>query len=406
MINRKNILSNIADFERAAHMISAYTGKSDSQIMFFDIETTGLSPLSSFLYLIGCLYEENGTVILEQFFSEGIEDEPALLEAFGSLLSRHDVLVHFNGQTFDIPYIEKKCSKLGINGPLSCEYTSVDIFKAIRSYKRFLGLSSMSQKSLEVYLGLNREDIYDGGQLIEVYGKYIAVKRLEDVRSRMGKSSPDSLPESEELLRILLLHNYEDVLGMLEVIRMLALPATLLGKYNILKASALLPSGEEADFSGICGAYTLRIAITPSFPDALLFFNQKTVTCPGGEIIHITKFSNDLILDIPISSSEMKFFYSDYRNYYYLPAEDNAIHKSIGDFLDKSLRCKCTPANCYTKSCGPFVPLAHKPGKDSDCSFELFRPEYKTSCYFTTVSGLLEDSCKLREYVVSIMANI
>ena len=57
------------------------------KLLFFDIETTGLSADSSFLYLIGCLYTEGGELILSQFFSEGINEEARLIAEFDKLLS-------------------------------------------------------------------------------------------------------------------------------------------------------------------------------------------------------------------------------------------------------------------------------------------------------------------------------
>ena len=34
--------------------------------------------------------------------------------------------------------------------------------------------------------------------------------------------------------------------------------------------------------------------------------------------------------------------------YYYLPEEDSAVHKSVGIYVDKSRRKAATPQTCYT----------------------------------------------------------
>lgn len=49
-------------------------------------------------------------------------------------------------------------------------------------------------------------------------------------------------------------------------------------------------------------------------------------------------------------------FYSDYTNYYYLPFEDRAIHKSVAFYVDKDFRTKAKAANCYSKKTGMFLP--------------------------------------------------
>ena len=56
------------------------------------------------------------------------------------------------------------------------------------------------------------------------------------------------------------------------------------------------------------------------------------------------------------AKAKKQLFYKDYRNYYYLPSEDEAIHKSIAQYVDSSNRVKCTAANCYTRKTGAFVP--------------------------------------------------
>ena len=38
------------------------------------------------------------------------------------------------------------------------------------------------------------------------------------------------------------------------------------------------------------------------------------------------------ILKVPLYEEEMKYFYSNYKDYYYLPAEDTALHKSVSSF--------------------------------------------------------------------------
>ena len=53
---------------------------------------------------------------------------------------------------------------------------------------------------------------------------------------------------------------------------------------------------------------------------------------------------------------ELKYFYSNYRDYYYLPIEDTAIHKSVGEYVDKTARVKATARTCYTRKQGLFLP--------------------------------------------------
>ncbi len=61
-------------------------------------------------------------------------------------------------------------------------------------------------------------------------------------------------------------------------------------------------------------------------------------------------------LRIDIYEGELKFYYENYKEYYYLPAEDKAIHKSVAAYVDKDFKVKAKPSTAYTRKSGTFVP--------------------------------------------------
>ena len=84
--------------------------------------------------------------------------------------------------------------------------------------KIFLGLKNCKQKTVEQFLKLKRDDIYDGGQLIQVYKHYV-------------RTNDDSA------LDALLLHNYEDVLGMIDLLPILSYCKNLSSAVDIISVS-------------------------------------------------------------------------------------------------------------------------------------------------------------------------
>ena len=80
-------------------------------ICFFDIETTGLSAAVSSLYLIGTITFENNEWVLNQWFADDYVSEVRLLQAFSEFSEKYEWIAHYNGATFDIPYLEKKYRK-------------------------------------------------------------------------------------------------------------------------------------------------------------------------------------------------------------------------------------------------------------------------------------------------------
>lgn len=61
----------------------------------------------------------------------------------------------------------------------------------------------------------------------------------------------------------------------------------------------------------------------------------------------------EALLKVPIYEEELKYFYSNYHDYYYLPTEDVALHKSVAGFVDKAHRVNATAATCYTRNLLP-----------------------------------------------------
>ena len=173
---------------------------------FFDIETTGLSARNSTLYLIGALWYDDNVIYVRQWFNDDGLSEHELLKSFNDFCLNYSHLIHFNGLTFDIPYLCQKADIHGFDNPSWNNMSQIDIYKDIRAYKRLLGLDNMKQVSIEDYLGIRRDDTYTGKELINIYQRYVAM--------------PDEHKES-----ILLLHNHDDLLGMPAISHILAYKA-------------------------------------------------------------------------------------------------------------------------------------------------------------------------------------
>lgn len=103
---------------------------------------------------------------MTQYFADRPEAERQALKEFFEMLKNYRVLVHFNGDGFDIPYLLKRCAhhKLDYNFD---GVASLDIYKKIRPLKKLLGLDSLKQKAIERFLGVDRTDVFSGGELID-----------------------------------------------------------------------------------------------------------------------------------------------------------------------------------------------------------------------------------------------
>lgn len=334
------------------------------QITFFDIETTGLSAKTASIYLIGAMHydSQTGNWELTQWFADDYRSEPKLLEAFLSYLESFTYLYHFNGCTFDIPFVTAKCEKHGIvpspkvsamlanviSGQ-TCDPApaNIDLLKEIRPLKKRLGLAKANQSYLERWVGLNREDIYNGGQLIKVYSEYMQQRILHKEKGA-------------ELKKLLLLHNHDDIAGMIHVCNMLSYQDFFSPPEP--KAAAVSSLTSDLLIIELPVQLPRKVTLEHTFPTADAEGLQL-------ENASLTLDTTSATLSLPLYHGTLKYFFPDHKDYYYLPQEDTAIHKSVAQFVDASCRQKATAANCYTKKAGVFLPSlsAKEPALNEAC---------------------------------------
>ena len=312
------------------------------KFVFFDIETTGFVATQTSLYLIGCIYRDNELWKFRQWFLESHNEEPEVLHDFAKFLVNFDTIIHFNGATFDIPYMNKKYARYKQPSPFEC-LESIDIYKCISPYKKYLALDSLKQKSCEQFLGLFREDPFSGGELIQLYKAYTETF-------------------DKRLLEVLLLHNREDLTGMLSILPMLSYARIFDTKPDFVCST--VHEYTTADNETVAEELFLDFKYPFSIPVSFKYTLENNI------ILSFNK--NKLNLRTPVYSGELKHFYSNYRDYFYLPVEDYAIHKSVAQFVDKDYRQKATATNCYTKKTGKFIPINSKSTK-SLTSIPIFK---------------------------------
>jgi uncharacterized protein YprB with RNaseH-like and TPR domain len=80
------------------------------RVVFFDIETTGLSGGAGTLaFLTGCgWFDGDGGFTVRQFFLAAPAGERPMLEALGRIFDEASLVVTFNGRTFDVPFMETR----------------------------------------------------------------------------------------------------------------------------------------------------------------------------------------------------------------------------------------------------------------------------------------------------------
>lgn len=290
--------------------------------LFLDIETTGLSRDRHQIYLIGsAMLVDNNMIYVNQWFADCAADESVILSEFSDFLLTANIkrIITFNGNAFDLPFLLARAGKRNVTLDFS-GYELFDIYKEVKARKKLFQLQNYRQKTLEQFLGIRREDKYSGGELIQVYESYV--------------KSPNA-----DAASMLKLHNYEDVLGMIDLLPVFSYDALLFSAPQIVSASV-------EDYTDISGAAAEELILTliPPCPLPGKLSCKHPVT---GAYLHA--YQNSAKLRVPLYHGMARLYYLDYKNYFYLPDEDMAIHKSVAAYVDKAHREKATPENCYTK---------------------------------------------------------
>ncbi|PXV85656.1 hypothetical protein C8E03_1159 [Lachnotalea glycerini] len=337
-----------------------------SEVLIFDIETTGFSPRNTFCYLIGCIYYQNETFKLIQWFADSVQDEPAILESFFQFLQNYNAVLHYNGNGFDIPYLTQKAAYY--NFPNFFEKTeSIDLYKLLSPYKKFFKLENLKQKTVENFLDIQREDQYNGGQLINIYSDYLTTP-------------------SEEAKQILLLHNKEDIFGLFSLLPMLSYHSLFNGLFSIagFHVKQYTDMNKQQQFE-----FYIDLNFQLELPKRISY---------GYKDYYFIGNKNSGKLKIKVFSDELKFFYSNYKDYYYLPSEDIAIHKSIASFVDKEHRIKAKSSNCYIKKSGHFLP------QEQNIIIPCFRQNYNDKrTFFELTDEILNNQVLFKKYVLHIL---
>lgn len=342
---------------------------SPEQILFLDIETTGFTARSSYLYLIGCAYYQNGKWAIIQWMAENYEEEGAVLKAFFEFAASYSFLFHFNGNNFDLPYLTQKCEQLSL--PYNFDrFDGVDIFRRVSPYKFFLKLPNCRQKTIEQFLGICREDRYTGGELIDLYHAYVK-------------------EPSKEISDLLFLHNSDDIKGMLEILPILTYDDLFTQPLKIRKVQANYYRDEEGNTRK---ELLIHASVEPPIPVPISAHANGCFVRGEG---------NAIVIKVPIFETELKYFYSNYHDYYYLPNEDIALHKSVAGFVEKPYRIPASASNCYTRKYSNYLPqwgMVFQP---------FFKRDYKSKeLFFELTDELKKDREAFSTYAGHILAMI
>ena len=337
--------------------------KNNKNILIFDIETTGFSREYASIYMIGYILKTDNKYKYGNIFASNLSKEEDLIRYFFNLLEDIDCIISYNGNNFDIPFLLARAKKHNISDKIST-ISSIDIYELLRPYRNSLKLEDLKLDTLQDSLGYKRQDSYNGGDLIQIYKNY-------------------SQKPYKPYYDLLLLHNREDVEGMINLLPLISLmdlidritgkadiEVTSINKGNkYIELSYIMPGKSPVDFNLSCRWSKSKL--------------------------NFSKDSPILSFTLPVLKDCKKYFFENYRDYVYIPETQEIMHKSVASFLPANKRERVNKADCYLMKTGEFIPL-FKPSKN----IKIFRDNLKSKEQYAS----LEDDLNKGFYQNQVIA--
>ncbi|HYF92097.1 MAG TPA: ribonuclease H-like domain-containing protein [Symbiobacteriaceae bacterium] len=138
---------------------------------YLDIETTGLSPDSAQVTLVGLVYADGPVRRLEQFFADDPDGEAEVLRAAARRLRAFDTTVTYNGTTFDLPFLRTRARLAGVPWPRLQTY---DLLQVARAWRQAYGqLRDCRLQTVMAHFQVGRQDETSGREMVEAYYKWL-----------------------------------------------------------------------------------------------------------------------------------------------------------------------------------------------------------------------------------------
>jgi uncharacterized protein YprB with RNaseH-like and TPR domain len=160
----------------------------DNKTLIFDIETLGFSSVP--IILIGLARIQDGILLIDQYLSRNIKEEPAMLTAFMNHFRESETIITFNGTRFDIPFVEDRLSYYKIE---ECLYnkTHHDALPLSRyAWKKKLPNCKLGTLEKHI-LGIEREDDVPSRSVPDFYRTYIKHKNVGPLIPIIGHNRQD-----------------------------------------------------------------------------------------------------------------------------------------------------------------------------------------------------------------------
>lgn len=196
------------ELQEALSLCASDAGDMRGECVFMDTETTGLAGGTGTLaFLLGMARFSDGALEVSQLFLTGFHGEVAMLEAARAYLQGAEILVTFNGRSFDAPLLATRYRLSGASDPFA-ELRHVDLLHVTRRTFKKSWPDCRLQTVERRLLGVERIDDLPGSQVPEAWFEWLRHGRSARLADVCAHNRLDLL--SLAVLPAALRHSHDD----------------------------------------------------------------------------------------------------------------------------------------------------------------------------------------------------
>ena len=174
----------------------SYFDYSDAKPLFLDTETTGLAGgTGTMVFLVGLMKLVGDELEFAQCLLTRFQGESALLDYTARFARETDLLVSYNGKSFDLPLLATRFRLAGIQNPFET-YPHLDLLHATRRAFRRVWPDCTLRSAERRLIGFERVDDLPGSMAPQVWFDWIREQRVEQMPGVVEHNALDVLSMS------------------------------------------------------------------------------------------------------------------------------------------------------------------------------------------------------------------
>jgi len=174
------------------------------QIIFFDLETIGLSiGAGNYPFLIGLLYIKKKQIYIKQYFIDNVGKLPLFLKEISDILKQHNYIITYNGKTFDIHILKNQLLLNQLDKSFIDNLVHIDLLHiARRIWKQELNNFSLGTIEEKIIKFIRQDDV-PGYEIANYYFEFLRTGNWQLIFPILEHNKNDII----SLLALLLLIN-------------------------------------------------------------------------------------------------------------------------------------------------------------------------------------------------------